>query len=238
MRIEVVPAVGEIRHEQIRNRVVVVIDVLRASSTIVTALQHGFAEIIPTETAGQALALRDERSLLAGERYCRKHPSFDFNNSPTALCTDRFHGKRLILCTTNGTRAIQKAEHAQALLIGSLLNATACITHALSFQLDVTLYCAGTREKFALEDGIAAGMMVDIAKQLAPQAQVCDLGNALHASYLYLADRLEELLAQTATGKRLLEHRFEEDIRYCSQRDRFRLVPVAKEGRILPTLVS
>jgi 2-phosphosulfolactate phosphatase len=238
MRVEVVPVAGEIRHDQISNRVVVVIDVLRASSTIVTALHNGFSAVIPVETAGQALALRGEHSILAGERFCKKHPSFDFNNSPTALCTDQFLGKQLILCTTNGTRAIQKADRAHTLLIGCLLNATACITQALSYQLDITLYCAGTREEFALEDGIAAGKMVEHVKRLYPHIQICDLGEALHACYLHLADRLTEQLAQTTTGKRLVRHHFHEDIRFCGQLDHYTIVPVVKDRRILPELVS
>lgn len=238
MRLEIVPTVGEIRHDQIGNRVVIVIDVLRASSTIVTALGQGFAAVIPAETAGQALALRDEHTILAGERFCKKHPAFDLNNSPTSLCEQQYSGKQLIISTTNGTRAIQKAERAHTLLIGCLLNATSCIKHALSYHLDITLYCAGTREEFALEDGLAAGLMVDLAKRHFPQAEVCDLGCALQAAYLHLAGKLPEHLASTTTGKRLIRHHFHDDIRFCSQIDHYPIVPIAKAGRILPHLVS
>ncbi len=238
MRLEVVPTVGEIKHDQIGNRVVIVIDVLRASSTIVTALSQGFSAVIPVETAGQALALRDEHSILVGERFCKKHPSFDLNNSPTSLCENEYPGKQLIISTTNGTRAIQKAERAHALLIGCLLNATATVKHALSYHLDITLYCAGTREEFALEDGLAAGLMIDLAKRFVPQTQVCDLGEALQAAYLHLATKLPGYLATTTTGKRLTRHHFHDDILFCGQIDYYSIVPVVKEGRILPYLVS
>ncbi|WP_134683160.1 2-phosphosulfolactate phosphatase [Brevibacillus migulae] len=238
MRLEVVPTVGEIKLEQISNRVVIVIDVLRASSTIVTALHQGFEAVIPVETAGQALSLRNEASILAGERYCKKHPSFDLNNSPTSLFQQEYGGKHLILSTTNGTRAIQKADRAHAVLIGCLLNATSCMKHALTYRLDITLYCAGTREEFALEDGLAAGLMIEIAKQSVPQAQICDLGEALHATYLQLAPKLPELLADTTTGKRLVRHQFQKDILFCGQIDFCTIVPTVKEGRILRHLVS
>jgi len=238
MRIEVVSTVDEIRQEQIRNRVVIVIDVLRAASSIVTALVSGAREVIPVETTGQALALRTHDTILVGERYCRKIPEFDYNNSPTALLTANLQGKQLVLTTTNGTQAIQKAEKAHALLIGCFLNAKACITHALSHQLDITLYCAGSRGVFALEDGLAAGLMIHYAKQLAPQFTVCDMGEMLLAGYLYLADRLVDVLPHTATGKRLVKHQFDADIRYCARQDCVQLVPQVKEKRILPLLVS
>jgi len=238
VRIEVVPTVEEVRFEQISNRVVIVIDVLRASSTIVTALGSGFQTVIPVETIGQAQSLRTPETVLAGERHCRKIADFDFNNSPTALSQTTHHGQQLILTTTNGTRAIQKAERAPLLLIGCFLNATACITHALTHNLDITLYCAGTRSEFALEDGLAAGLLIHRAKQAHPRLHVCDLGEALLASYLYLADQLPEQLMRTTTGRRLVQHHFTDDIRFCSQVDRYNLIPVVKEKRILPCLVS
>jgi 2-phosphosulfolactate phosphatase len=238
MRLEVVPAVEEIRFDQISNRVVVIIDVLRASSTIVTALATGLGEVIPVETIGQAHALRTNTTVLAGERHCRKIADFDHNNSPTELALAKHAGKRLILTTTNGTRAIQKAERAPVILIGCFLNATACIRQALTHHLDITLYCAGTRSEFALEDGLAAGLMVDLAKRDIPQLQTCDLSEALQASFLHFANRLSETMRQSTTGRRLAQHGCMDDIRYCSQVDLYGLVPIVKEKRILPSLVS
>ncbi|AWX55773.1 MULTISPECIES: 2-phosphosulfolactate phosphatase [Brevibacillus] len=238
MRIEVVPTVEEIRFEQISNHVVVVIDVLRASSTIVTALGNGFRSVIPVETIGQANSLRTGDCVLAGERHCKKIPEFDCNNSPTEIAALGKTGSQLILTTTNGTRAIQKAERASALLIGCFLNATACMRHALSYHLDITLYCAGTRSEFALEDGLAAGLMIAQAQQSLPSIQICDLGEVLKASYLYYAGKLSELLPHTTTGKRLVQHHLASDIRYCAQVDQYQIVPYIKEKRILPHLVS
>ncbi|USG63657.1 2-phosphosulfolactate phosphatase [Brevibacillus ruminantium] len=238
MRIEVVPTVEEIRHEHISNRVVIVIDVLRASSSIVTALASGFDAVIPVETIGQALALRMSGNFLAGERHCRKIADFDYNNSPTQLASHQQKGGKLILTTTNGTRAIQKAERASSLFIGCFLNARACVQHALAQHLDVTLYCAGTRSEFALEDGLAAGLMIDIATAEQPEIQLCDLGKSMHASYLYLSNRLPELLSNTTTGKRLVQHQFHDDLAFCAQIDQYPLVPIVKERRILPHLVS
>ncbi|MFM1653059.1 2-phosphosulfolactate phosphatase [Brevibacillus sp. B_LB10_24] len=238
MRVEVVGTVEEIRHEQIRGRIVVVIDVLRCASTIVTALGSGFSQIVPVETIGQANALRGEGVVLAGERYCKKIADFDYSNSPTQLNRLNHAGKTLVLTTTNGTRAIQKAERAEVLMIGCFLNASACVKKALDSQVDITLYCAGTRQVFALEDGLAAGCMVSSIKQAVPTAAVSDLGEVLAAGYLHAAGKLPDMLFSSVTGRRLVQHNCVEDIRFCSQVDLYPIVPVVKEKRILPSLVS
>jgi 2-phosphosulfolactate phosphatase len=238
MRIEVVQTVEEVRQEQIVGRTVVVIDVLRASSTIVAALHYGFASVFPVETLKQAYDLRAENTVFSGERNCKKIPDFDYNNSPTALGQSDHTGKNLVLTTTNGTRAIQKAARAENVFIGCLLNATACIKEAIARHHDITLYCAGTRQEFALEDGLAAGKMVQVARQLVPSIQLCDLSQAMEACYCQFADNLPAKLQQTTTGKRLVQHQYTEDIVYCSQVDLLKIVPVVRERRILPLPVS
>ncbi|GAA4709928.1 2-phosphosulfolactate phosphatase [Brevibacillus fulvus] len=238
MRLDIVPIVEETHRELVEGRIVVVIDVLRASSTIVTALASGFASVIPVDSAERAWQLRSPATVLAGERFCEKIPHFDCNNSPTELLARSDRGKQLVLTTTNGTRAIEQARLAHAVLIGCFLNASATIRHALSYQRDITLLCAGTRAQFALEDGLAAGCMTDRAKQLLPQLSVCDFAEAMSASYLYERERLRERLEQTTTGRRLLQHGFTADLDYCSQLDRVDLVPLVKETSILPHLVS
>lgn len=238
MKLEVVSTVEEIRSDQIINRTVIVIDVLRASTTIVTALANGFPSVIPVETIGQANVLKNNRTILVGERHCKKIADFDYNNSPTALCHAIKKDADVILTTTNGTRAIQKAERAQPLLIGCFLNVTACIRHACSFHQDITLYCAGTRQEFALEDGLAAGLMAHLAKHLNPAIQINDLAESMLLAYLQSASSLAHCLKNTTTGKRLVQHHYAHDIDFCAQLDRYQLVPFVKDGRILPYLVS
>ncbi|GEN35693.1 2-phosphosulfolactate phosphatase [Aneurinibacillus danicus] len=233
MRIETVQTVEEIRPEHITDQTVIVIDVLRASSTIVAALSSGFASVIPVQTSEHAYALRAPGVILAGERYCEQIAGFDYNNSPTALQRAKHTGERLVLTTTNGTRAIQKAEKAADILIGCFLNATACITKALSQNCDITLYCAGTRGEFAIEDGLAAGLMVHIAKTISSAVHTCDLSELLEAGYLRLVPVLTERLLASTTGKRLVERQYTEDILFCSQIDFSQIVPFVSEKRIL-----
>ncbi|MMZ53399.1 putative 2-phosphosulfolactate phosphatase [compost metagenome] len=226
MRIEVVQTVEEIRQEQIAGRTVIVIDVLKAGSTIVAALNCGFASVLPVETIGQAQALRSQNVVCAGERHGKKVAEFEYSNSPTAFRIPHEAGKQLVLTTTDGTIAISKAARAAHVLIGCFLNADACIREAIRRQLDITLYCAGTRHEFALEDGLAAGMMVHLARCLVPTSKVCDLGKALEASYLQIGKSLPDFLLETATGKRLAQQHGKEEVLYCGRLNEVDIVPV------------
>lgn len=233
MQINTVSTVEEISPEHVNGRTVIVIDVLRASSTIVTALDTGFASVIPVGTADKALALRSSNTVIAGEWHCKKIDGFDYNNSPTVLKKKDHTGNHLVLTTTNGTKAIEKAVQADRLLIGCFLNASACVKEAIVLNSDITFYCAGTRNKFALEDGLAAGMMVHLLKKQVSPIETCDFSNAMEACFLQLAHRLPKLLFTTTTGKRLVENQYKEDIQFCSQTDISQIVPIAKGNRIL-----
>ncbi|WP_232696081.1 2-phosphosulfolactate phosphatase [Brevibacillus daliensis] len=239
MRIESVSTVDEIRQEQITHRTVIIIDVLRSTSTIVSALAHGCKAVTPTETIGQALQLRRADTWVAGERHSKKIPEFDETNSPVSMSHLNWSIKNhLILTTTNGTRAMQKAERAEHLLIGSFLNAHACIHHAIQLKRDITLYCAGTRQEFALEDGLCAGYMIHYAKKTCQVVNVCDLSLILEAAYLACKDSVEEMLFTSTTGKRLVKHQAQADVTYAARLNPFKIVPVQKEKRILPLLGS
>ncbi|WP_141432714.1 2-phosphosulfolactate phosphatase [Bacillus sp. 03113] len=233
MHIQTVAKVEEISLKQVIDKTVIVIDVLRASSTIVTALASGFTSVIPVQSADEAFALHSFNNVLAGEWHCKKREGFEYNNSPVSIRKKDHTGKHLILTTTNGTRAIEKARKADSLFIGCFLNASACMNQAMKQHRDITIYCAGTRNEFALEDGLAAGFMVHLAKKQTPSIEICDFSEAMESCYLQLAHRLPNLLYTTTTGKRLVKHQYTEDIDYCSQIDLLQIVPIEKENRIL-----
>jgi 2-phosphosulfolactate phosphatase len=139
-------------------QVAVVIDVLRASSTIVTALSRGYSRVLCCDGVERAEGLRGPERVLAGERECRPVPGFDCGNSPGAL--EPGEGRELVLSTTNGTPAILAAlDAADEVLIGALLNLDA-VLEAISPEADVALVCSGTDGRFALEDAYAAGRLV------------------------------------------------------------------------------
>ena len=233
MKVEVVSNVEEVKWEDIKNKTVIVIDVLRATSTIITALACGAREVIPVETLGQARQYRGEQYLLAGERYSKRVSGFPYANSPTEIQQAPLQGSTLVLTTTNGTRAIQKSLKADRVAIGSFLNGSACANWAIATQKDLPILCSGTRGKFALEDGMAAGYILNQMKESTLDLRIDDFGEAMIAAYEQHKDRLPEVLQTTATGNRLVQNGYLDDILFCAERDRFRFVPIVQDNAIV-----
>lgn len=239
MIIQVIPSVGEVRSEDLYHKTVIVIDVLRATSTMLTALANGCRQIIPVETVNQAKASHSEGTLLGGERFCKKIPGFDLGNSPLEYTTDVVSSKTLIFTTTNGTRAIQKAGKASHILIGALLNAKACASMAASFHEEIVIICSGTQDVFALEDGLCAGAIIDELTRrdqtdASPSAALTlnDFGLSMLYAYRNVQDRLEDALLASSNGKRLGKIGFKNDLIYCAQMNLFDFSPLVRGGKI------
>ena len=226
MKVQVIPNAGEARADQFVHKTTVVLDVLRATSTIVTALSEGATGILPVETVMEAKTLHRQGDLLGGERFCRNIAGFDFGNSPLEYTPERVSGRRIILTTTNGTRAVQKAVRSDHVLAGSLLNADSCASMAISLRRDIVLFCAGTHDEFALEDGICAGLLLDRLQRYAGNAlEIDDLGFAMLGFYRQHAANITEIMRMSASGKRLAKLGFGKDVAFCSQIDRTAAVP-------------
>lgn len=165
MRIYLVPTVRELEKDVLFNKSAVMFDILRASSTISTALANGCQNVIPVSEVAEAFEvarqLPENTFILGGERGAVKLPGFHLGNSPLEYQTEIVTQKTVILSTTNGTQTIcRAAEGSGTVLIGSLLNASAVAHSLLARQQDVVLVCAGTRGKFSLEDTLAAGLVI------------------------------------------------------------------------------
>lgn len=238
MHIDVIANVGESRVIDLANRTVIVIDVLRATSTIVTALANGAIGVVPVETVGQAKQCSTSEDLLGGERYCKKITGFHAGNSPFEYIGEHIRGKRIVMTTTNGTRAIQKAVRADHILAGSFLNAHACAQAAVQLRKDVALLCAGTQDTYALEDGLCAGLLVHELMQASSHAPSSittnDLGSTLLSAYLFHENNLLQALTNSASGKRLIKLGFERDIAYCASINTVPLVPYFNHQMMVP----
>ena len=147
-RIAVIPSVNETSAEDLVGKTAVVIDVLRATSTIITALQYGCEGVIPVETVYQAKERQLEGTYLGGERNGKKIPGFDLGNSPFEYMSPELRGKKVILTTTNGTRAIQKSSKASCVVAAALLNVRAAARYCLSLKRDIAVICAERRIVF------------------------------------------------------------------------------------------
>lgn len=238
MHIDVIANVGETRSIDLANRIVIVIDVLRATSTIITALAHEAIGVVPVETVGQAKQCSTAEDWLGGERFCKKIAGFHAGNSPYEYMGDSISGKRIIMTTTNGTRAIQKAARADHILAGSFINAHVCAQAALSLRKDIALLCAGTQDTFALEDGLCAGLLVHelMNRTTLPPSAVTmnDLGTMLLSAFLYHEHNLQQVVANCASGKRLIKLGFERDIAYCTSMNTVPLVPYFNQQMMIP----
>ncbi len=198
-------------------QVAVIVDVLRATSTIITALEAGYQRVLCTTTIEEAEELRGPGRLLAGERNCRPIEGFDFGNSPRAF--DTALSEELVLCTSNGTPAILSAlSNADEVLVGSLLNLNA-LTERIPPGQDVMIVCAGTHGRFALEDAYAAGRMVERL-----EGERTDAARAAVAIATAYGETYEPL-AQSDDAAVLRETDQEADIEFCAQESISSLVP-------------
>lgn len=163
MRLDVVLTPRDVTPERLRDRAVVVFDVLRATTTMTAALAAGVAEIRifdSLDAAAAAAKAHGQPRVLCGERQCLRPAGFDLGNSPGGFDPHQHAGRTVFMSTTNGTRAIVAARSAKVLLVGALVNASAVANHLVSAGLDVTLLCAGTDGEVAMEDLIGAGAVI------------------------------------------------------------------------------
>ncbi|MGB9662098.1 MAG: 2-phosphosulfolactate phosphatase [Moorellaceae bacterium] len=220
MELEVFCTINGATDDGLNGKTVIIVDTLRATTTIATALEAGCLEIIPVLTPEEAIEMRerlgDERVLLGGERGAVKIPGFDLGNSPLEYTPEVVQGRRIIITTTNGTRAIKRAAGARLPLLAALVNAPAAAAAAVEAGGDVTILCAGTRDHFSLEDFLTAGLLVS---ELEKRGDYVLRDGAWAARELYRTykDNLAQTLKNSLHGRQLLELGFEADLDYSTQ---------------------
>jgi 2-phosphosulfolactate phosphatase len=217
---------------------VVVIDVLRATSTIVTALEHGAAGIVPVREADEAIVvmrrLGRERSLLCGERDSRLIAGFDLDNSPASYTRERVAGKTLILTTTNGTRALLDAARGNSVVYcAALLNRAAIVERLVAAEGDVLLMCAGNEGALSFEDTLCAGAIVDALMRHDKHLGITDAARAAATVYAAYAKKLTTAIASGTHARSLVEKGFAGDVASCAKIDVSRCVPLYADGVIV-----
>jgi len=216
----------------LRRRAVVFIDVLRATTSLVTLLERGCEEVLIAPSVEAARRYRDAHPavLAAGEQGGRAPEGFDFGNSPAAFARSDLAGRRVVLATTNGTRAMHVARDAPCALAGCLRNrsvvAREVVAAADAARLDITLVCAGREGRFSLDDAYTAGAIVEAASG-APSPAGLDLTDAaLAARALFHAfPDADAMFRSTRAGRNVVEIGLAEDLPYCAERDRSVVVP-------------
>lgn len=241
MRIEVLFGVQPLTSQDVAGRVVAVIDVLRASTAIATALAHGARAVIPFESSEEAITrskqLERGAFRLAGERRMLKIEGFDLGNSPIEYTAEAVEGQTVLLTTTNGTKALLAVQGggARDVVVASYVNLTAVtsmLRTALRGGADITIVCAGQDRQFALEDAACAGRYVHtISRRLAD----VDLNDAALAASLIdrkYGDNLTRLFSTAAHGRALAAAGFEGDLAACAAVDSYPVIPIYQDRQI------
>ena len=235
MNISVIATAQQAQDIDFSGKTAVVIDVLRATSVITTALDNGAQEVIPVKTVEQAQSLYatsdTAHTLRGGERNALKIEGFDLSNSPLEYKRPTVEGKSVILTTTNGTNAINNVKGAEEVMLACFRNA-ATVADVIVRRNDVAIVCAGTKGKFSLDDGLCAGMLIELLKQKT-EAETDDLGLLLHRFYKESKANLLGALSGCLHLKRLFTLGFYDDIRFCLETSCVKTVPVLREGKII-----
>ena len=216
----------------------VVIDVLRATTTIVTALANGAKAVIPAATSEEAVRLTSNLEkngyLLAGERRSLKIEGFQLGNSPLEMGETVVKGKTIFLATTNGTPALISTQGAERVLVGAAVNFKALTDRARALfveRQELAIICAGRERQFALEDAYTAGRLVKALKRGTKQLQLNDAAQvALALTTLY--DSWEDAFEKSAAAQQLAEADLSEDVEFAAKADRFDTVPAYADRRI------
>ena len=207
----------------------VVIDVLRASSTIITALENGAKEVIPVGTIEFAVKVSGGmfggQTLLGGERNTKKIEGFALGNSPAEYSKEIVSGKTIIFYSTNGSRAIVKAKYSDNLFICSFFNIEALANHLLSLNEDVLVLCSGNNNFFSLEDSVCAGRLIQEIKNKDSKVNLTDSSNAALAMFKTFGKDIKKMLRETEHGRLLINNGYESDLEFCAKLNGSNVIP-------------
>ena len=215
----------------LNNKVVVIVDVLRASSTMITALANGVSQIRPFSHVSACQAMRRSGYLIAGERGGDIIDGFDLGNSPLSFLNEKYFGENLAMTTTNGTLAIKLSQKAFKVIIGGIINLDAVAAYLKAQDKDVVVFCAAWKGKVNLEDTLFAGALVDL---LTDEFEAeCDAPIVARAVYREAKDDIIGYLKNSSHVNRLKKLGIEKDIEFCLTPNKFSVVPELEGDDIL-----
>ena len=212
------------------------IDVLRSSSTIATALLCGAREIVPVSSPAEAGELAQKygraATLLCGERDGKRIEGFDLGNSPSEYTAEQVSGRTLIFSSTNGSPVMVRARLSDRVLIGGFNNFSAVVESVAAAGKSVAILCSGSLEKFAIEDFVCGGKFVSALLGRMNGAQLNDAARAAAVLHDHMDGSLSAVLRESTHGKYLASIGFEQDLDYCAQVDSQPVIPTLLEGKI------
>jgi len=224
----------------LHDRVVLVIDVLRASTSIAAALNNGARAVIPFEGVDDAImrarSLERSEVLLAGERKMAPIPGFQLGNSPREFTADVVGGKTIVMTTTNGTAALAGSGSAAEVIVGCFANyapVLAWLRAAARAGKSITIVCAGTNGRFALEDAICAGRFVRGITRRGIQPELGDAASVAAIIDRRMGGDLVAVLRDSEHGRALIEAGLGDDVTYCASMNTNPVVPVYRDRQVV-----
>ena len=235
MRVHVVPHTRALKRRDLSAWTVVVIDAVRATSTIAQAVASGCRTVVPVASIAAARAYKrahkGDAPLLGGERGGLKIAGFDLGNSPEEYHREAVAGRTVVLTTTNGTRALEASRDARETLAGAFLNLPAIVRYLAGEGHDVLLAPAGRQDAPVLDDVVCAGMFVDGLLE-SGEAALTSEAHLAHMAYRGYRGRIEQALRESASGQALARIGLDSDLAYCAQVGLLDVVPRLIDGEI------
>ena len=239
MRLDVFFGGHQLTPSDVQGRVVLVIDVLRASTTVAVALANGAKAVIPFDSSDEVIdrAKQFERGdvLLAGERKMHMIPGFDLGNSPRDYLREAVEGKTVLLTTTNGTVALLGLAGARDVVVASYVNysaVSAMIRAAARGASDVVIVCAGRDRQFAVEDAACAGRFARAVTKRLANVHLNDAAQACCLIDKRYGDQLDRLFEDSEHGRALAEAGYGQDLIVCASVDAYPVIPIYQERQI------
>lgn len=244
MKIDVFFTPAGLDEQAIREKTVVVIDVLRTSSTIISALENGAKEVIPVNEVEKALQIASDlakgQALLCGERQGQIIEGFNLGNSPEEYTSEKVNGKSIVLSTTNGVKTLNmvKAAKVKELVVASFNNVTIVKEFILkpeNIENDLVIVCSGRSNRFSLEDVISAGLLIEkivIDKKNEFSYVLSDTAKAARMLFEQYRGDENRALLESEHGKYLTTLGFEKDVELCAKIDYSQILPRLENGVI------
>ena len=222
----------------LENKIVVVIDVLRSSTSICQALASGAKAVIPADGRGEAgdlwAKIGSETAILAGEQRGVKIENFQLGNSPLEFTPETVKGKFVIMATTNGTGVFKKAHHAARILSCALVNISAVAAYLKDEKRDLVIVCSGEKGGFSIEDTLCGGMLIHLLAE--KYQKPLDLNDAASLAWLLYRENKESIskaIEQGEHGRYLASIGFTRDVEMASEIDSIPVLPILKDGRLV-----
>jgi 2-phosphosulfolactate phosphatase len=236
MRIDLFVIPLEISEEKLKDRTVVVIDVLRASTSICQALAAGAKEVIPMDSPAEAIELADSLSsdkvLLCGEREGQIIEGFDLGNSPLEYTPERVKGRTLIFSSTSGSRTIVRARLASDTVVGGFVNFQSVIDYFPESLDDLIILCAGKWQQYSMEDCVCGGMLIDKLMERYENIQLNDGAKTAGILFQCYKDSIYDLIKNSTHGQYLSSIGMEKDLPVCATLNSIPVLPRLIDGKV------